>query len=65
MSSTVSRYGNKGLTTALMRSTPRIVVLAGVGALAAEWAGNGFIDFVWNTVNSGVRTDFAAVKGSN
>lgn len=65
MSSVVSRYGNKNLTTALMRSTPRIVVLAGVGAIAAEWAGSGFIDFVWGSLNRGVRTNFIAVEGCN
>lgn len=55
MSTTISRYGNKALTTALLKSAPRMVAFTAVGAIAAEWAGNGFIDMVWGTINRGVR----------
>lgn len=62
MSSVVGRYGNKGLTSLAIRSAPRIVVLSGVAAIAAEWAGAGFVDFLWGSLNRGVRTDFAAIE---
>lgn len=55
MSAPVSRYGNKTLTYALVKSAPRMVALTAVGAIVAECVGNGFIDFVWGSLNSGVR----------
>jgi predicted small integral membrane protein len=55
MASIVNRYGNKNVSYMLIKSVPRIVAVTVIGAVGAEWVGSGFMDSVWNSLNSGVR----------